>query len=294
MSDTVFTVRVDERLARSAAERLTVPLEDIGAAFALFEVDEARGVWELSVYATDDTLAAVEREIARAVPDIALEKRTLPETDWVAHSLKGLKPVLAGGFMVHGSHDRDAVRTGWDAIEIDAGQAFGTGHHGTTAGCLIALDEVLKRTRPRRALDVGTGSGVLAIGLAMRTKRPVVATDIDPVAVRVARENARRNEVGPLVRAVAADGLHHPTVRRHGPYDLVVANILAGPLRALAPSIAQACAPDAHVILSGLLERQGRQVLAAYRLEGFRLERSLVLDGWATLTLCRSGAARHA
>src|SRR5262249_24500575 len=150
-----------------------------------------------------------------------------PEVNWVAKSLEGLPPVTAGGFYVYGSHDEAQPAAGLIPIHIDAAQAFGTGHHGTTTGCLEAIAMTVRRRRPERMLDVGTGPGVLAIALAKRTRLPVVASDIDPVATRTALQNARDNGVGHLVTAVTAPGLGHPLIAREAPYDLIVANILA-------------------------------------------------------------------
>jgi ribosomal protein L11 methyltransferase len=215
----------------------------------------------------------------------------LPETDWVAKSLEGLKPVSAGRFLVHGRHDRGKVKPNDIAIEIEAGQAFGTGHHGTTAGCLIAIGREAK-TRPiRNALDIGTGSGVLAIALAKLAKARVLASDIDPVATRVAEENVRLNGVAATVRCITAVGLSGRAFRDRAPYDLIVANILAGPLAALAPAIRRAAAPGGTVILSGLLPAQRARIVAACRGTGLVLARSMIVDGWLTLVLRRPAKA---
>ena len=215
----------------------------------------------------------------------AFTVKVLPDEDWVAKSLEGLKPVRAGRFLVHGSHDRERIRPNDLAIEIEAGQAFGTGHHGTTTGCLIEIDR-LARSRPiRNALDVGTGTGVLAIGIAERAKTPVLASDIDPVAVAVAQENIRLNGVSAFVRTVVAGTLDKAEFRAAAPFDLIVANILAGPLVALAPSMTRLVAPGGTIILSGLLSAQKRQVVAAYRSLGLRLVRATIIEDWATLVL---------
>ena len=211
----------------------------------------------------------------------------LPETDWVAKSLEGLAPVRAGRFLVHGAHDRARVRENDIGIEIEAGEAFGTGHHGTTAGCLIAIDRLAK-TRPiRNALDLGTGSGVLAIAIARSCHIPVLASDIDPVAVRVARENIAKNGAGRFVTAITAAGLVDRRFAERAPFDLVVANILAGPLMALAPAIRRATAPGGTVVLSGLLPEQRARIVSAYRRQGLKLRRASVLDGWLTLAFVR-------
>jgi ribosomal protein L11 methyltransferase len=190
---------------------------------------------------------------------------------------------------VHGAHDRGQRRPNDLAIEIEAALAFGTGHHGTTKGCLLALARELKRRRPRHILDVGTGTGILALAAAMAVRRPVVAGDIDAEAVRVARENARANGVGGLIRFYAAPGVRHALAERRGGFDLITANILARPVRRLAPSLARVLAPGGTMILSGLLPGDVPGVLAAYAAQGLRLGRRSLLEGWATLEMKRSG-----
>ena len=212
-----------------------------------------------------------------------------PEVNWVAKSLEGLSPVTAGGFYIYGSHETAAPPANLIAIRIDAAEAFGTGHHETTAGCLEAIDIVLERPRlPRYLLDVGTGTGVLAIALAKRLNEPVIASDIDPVAVRTAAANAEANGVGGLVMAIEAAGLDHPTIGRHAPYELIVANILAQPLTELAPAIASAARVGASIILSGLLETQSADLIAAYAAQGLVLRQQIVRTEWATLILERA------
>ncbi|HQF30963.1 MAG TPA: 50S ribosomal protein L11 methyltransferase [Hyphomicrobiales bacterium] len=218
--------------------------------------------------------------VGRAVAVLVEE---LPDIDWVAASLAGLSPVAAGRFFVHGSHDRHRVPAGKTAIEIEAAQAFGTGHHGTTAGCLVAIDDSLKARRYRRPLDLGTGSGVLAIAIARTLRVPVLATDIDPVATKAARENAVANRAGPLIEVVTAAGFDHPRLRNGGPFDLVIANILARPLVMLAGAIAGNLACGGRVILSGLLTTQEEMVEAAYRGRGLVVARRLRIGEWSTL-----------
>jgi ribosomal protein L11 methyltransferase len=203
--------------------------------------------------------------------------------DWVKASLKGLKPVTAGRFVVHGSHDRARVPGHCIGIEIEAATAFGTGHHGTTRGCLLALDALARwRHRPRHILDLGTGSGVLAIAAAKLFRMPVLATDIDPQAVRNARLNAQLNGVGALVTAVHAADLRTPQIIARAPFDLVLANILLKPLQKLAAPMARQLMPNARVVLSGILAEQNNAVLSAYRSQGMFVERSVALDGWVT------------
>jgi ribosomal protein L11 methyltransferase len=217
--------------------------------------------------------------------DIAFD--TVEAKDWVKATLEDLVPVRAGRFVVHGRHDRLRVPANKLGIEIEAALAFGTGHHGTTRGCLLLLDEVLKAHLPRRVLDLGTGTGVLAIAAAKALRIKVLASDIDPLAVRVARENARLNGAGDLVQAVHATGFSAPEFSRRAPFDLVLANILANPLRQMATPMAEHLAPSALVILSGLLPQQAQSVVAAYRARGLVLRKHLGIEGWSSLLMQR-------
>jgi len=243
--------------------------------------------WRLDIVCVDapdpERLQALTRPLIGRELQIAVER--LPAQDWVAKSLEGLGPVVAGLFVVHGSHDRHRVPPGRIALEIEASLAFGTGHHGTTRGCLEALAWIARRGRPSRILDLGTGTGVLAIAAARLWRQPVLASDIDPVSVRHARDNARRNGASALVEVIEAAGLRGARFRERGPFGLVLANILAGPLVGLAQPMRSHLAPGAYVVLSGLLPAQETRVLAAYRAAGLRLEKRSRLEGWSTLVL---------
>jgi len=278
---------------RDAAEihaALDAEFEDDGLPLAMTETDEARGRREISLYAEDDGSAA-ERRMRAVLLRLGLDRpiscETLPDVDWVAKSLEGLRPVRAGRFLVHGAHDKGGRRAGDIGIEIEAGLAFGTGHHGTTSGCLEMIDRVCGRERPANALDLGAGSAVLAIAIAKFLRIPVLATDIDPVATRVASANARKNGVSALVRTRTAAGFRDPLLAASAPFDLIVANILARPLMRMAPEVARHLSPGGSVILSGILERQRRHVLAPYAMQRFRHVRTLWRDGWVTLHLKR-------
>jgi ribosomal protein L11 methyltransferase len=273
--------------AKRAFEALEQAFE--GWPLAVTEPDEKSDLHEISLYAEDDPDEAELRMRGAlgflASPDIGRE--TLPDIDWVARSLEGLPPVRAGRFLVHGAHDRAKRRVGDLAIEIEAGMAFGTGHHGTTSGCLDMLQQVARRERPLNALDLGTGSAVLAIALAKLAHIPVLATDIDPVAARIAGENVRLNGVRMLVETRAATGFGDSVFAARGPFDLIVANILARPLMKLAPDMGRHLAPGGSLVLSGIVERQRRAVLAAYAAQRFRHVRTLLRGGWVTLHLKR-------
>jgi ribosomal protein L11 methyltransferase len=269
---------------------LEAAFEEDGLPLSVFDLDEANGIKEVSLYA-DGEVDAVERRLRRVMADVGLDaaigREVLPDIDWVAKSLEGLQPVRAGRFLVHGSHDRCKRRPGDLAIEIEAGLAFGTGHHGTTAGCLEMIEMVVRRERPRNALDLGTGSAVLAIALAKLAHIPVLATDIDPVATKVAAANARLNEVSRYIETRTAPGFHDPVFAKRAPFDLIVANILARPLMRLAPDMARSVRLGGSLILSGILERQRNAVLSAYVGQSLHHVRTLWRGEWVTLHLKR-------
>lgn len=269
---------------------LELVFEEDGLPIAVLELDEERDLHEVSLYADGDIEpieARLKTELTLLGLSEQIEREVLPDVDWVARSLEGLKPVRAGRFLVHGAHDRQMRHAGDIAIEIEAGLAFGTGHHGTTAGCLAMLERVAIREKPRNALDLGTGSAVLAIALARLAHIPVLATDIDPVAVDVAVANARLNHVSSLVEAVTAPGFHHPVFAARAPFDLIVANILARPLMKLAPEMAKYLAPGGSIVLSGILDRQRDAVVAAYAGQQFRHVRTTHREGWVTIHMKR-------
>jgi len=277
----------DEHAAKRVVDVLTEIFFDGEAAVAAFERPDGR--WDVTVHFAEAPDQALLRELVTnaASSEIAstLAFDTVEAKDWVKASLEDLVPVPAGRFVVHGAHDRERVAANKLAIEIEAALAFGTGHHGTTRGCLLLLDHVLKAYRPRRVLDLGTGTGVLGIAAAKALKIGVLGSDIDAPSVQVARENARLNETGHLVQAVRATGFAAPAFARAAPFDLVLANILANPLRQLAGPMARHLAPRALVILSGLLTHQAPGVIAAYRARGLVPLRHLRIEGWSSLLL---------
>jgi ribosomal protein L11 methyltransferase len=290
-------LRTAEADARRLADRLAETLDPDLAAVAAFESAD-REDWTVEIClppgADEATVRMLAASLAGPAAAAALRFEAARARDWVAASLDGLAPVEAGRFVVHGAHDRARVAPNRIGIEIEAALAFGTGHHGTTRGCLLALDGWLKRERRRRpigkqprVLDIGTGTGVLAIAAAKALRAPVLASDIDAQAVSAARDNAGINGARGVVRVARAAGTAAPQIRRRGPYDLVFANILLGPLRRLARPIARLAAPRAHAVLSGLLPRQANAIVSAYRTTGLRLERRIDLDGWTTLVMTR-------
>jgi ribosomal protein L11 methyltransferase len=282
-------VQIIARGPRADAEAAAAALEAEPATesttFSILEEDEDRNLWRIDAYPTEDAEREAIVRVLTAFPTLSLTTEVLADADWLAMALSGLPPVRAGRFFVFGAHDRGLAPVSTINLRIEAGAAFGTGHHGTTVGCLLAFDELLKRRRFPRVLDVGCGTGVLAIAAARTGSRVAVGTDIDRVSVRIANENARLNSAD--ARFVHAAGLAHPEVRRDGPYDLVFANILAPPLVALSGQIGGALKPGGLAILSGLLRTQERRVAAAYLSKGFRVVRRLHRDAWATLVLER-------
>jgi ribosomal protein L11 methyltransferase len=267
--------------AQALAERIEGSLTHEALAVTINEIDEAASQWQTSVYFPDEA----EAQAARA--EFGGTISALPDTDWVRQSLDGLAPVRAGRFFLHGSHDRSNRATGGIALEIDAGTAFGTGHHGTTEGCLMALDLLLKSKKPRHILDVGCGTGVLAIAASKAARVRSIATDIDPEAVRVTALNARGNGVGPLVETFAAPGLKDRRFATRAPYDLIFANILARPLVALARGLSLILKSRGHLVLSGLTQDQARWISATYRNHGLVPVNRINRGNWVTLVLTK-------
>jgi ribosomal protein L11 methyltransferase len=284
---TILRLSTTQAKARALTEGLGEVFDPENSAVAAFERPD--GTWLVEVYFAEPPDEHAVRSLVEltAGKEAALRASfdALEAKDWVAASLEGLKPIRAGRFLVHGAHDRAALRANEIGVEIEASLAFGTGHHGTTRGCLLALDAILKQGRPKRVLDVGTGTGVLAIAAAKALRSEVIAGDIDPIAVEVARENARANGVGPRIRLYCAPGLRHPLASSKASFDLILANILARPLTRLAPALAAALAPGGRLVLSGLLEGDVAFVLAAFRPQGLYLRNRELIEGWATLVL---------
>ena len=275
---------------KTKAEALGAALETLvpePTGVGVFEVEDGSGTWEVGGYFSEapDGVALALLAAAHGAAEFAVSE--VPDTDWVAHVRRELTPVEAGRFFVYGAHDADKVPDGRIALLIEAAMAFGTGHHGTTLGCLRAIDRLLDSGfRPENIADIGCGSGVLAMAAASVWPGEVVASDIDPVAVDVARSNLKANGLSERVQVLEATGFDHPALQ--GPFDLVFANILMGPLLDLAKTMARAVAPGGTALLSGILVDQAETVAAHYQAIGFNLARRDDIVDWSTLTLTRN------
>lgn len=284
------TYKTTLRVAAGDAERLVAALETFSAfeaAGVLAFEDPGEKTWTIEVVTAVEP-GKSEVEACAAGAGVALRMLSvdaLPDIDWVKKSLADLPPIRAGRFFVAGGHDMDKAPGGGIALQIEAAQAFGTGSHPTTKGCLLVLDALAKKGAFVRPLDLGTGSGILAFAMAKMWHTRIVASDIDPISVATACDYARLNHVQNLVRFITADGFGNPTLRAGAPYDLIVANILAGPLVKLAGAISRHLMPGGVLVLSGLLAHQEPYVRAAYRANGLVLVSRRIIDGWATLTL---------
>jgi ribosomal protein L11 methyltransferase len=284
------TIEVDasqsERIARALEQGLDPPPVAVG----LF--DRGEGCCEVFAHyhqppRREALLRLIEPEGGDRIGTLRIEE--IAPQDWVKLSQGQRGPVAAGRFLVHGSHDRGKVPRRLLAIEIDAAQAFGTAHHASTRGCLLALDDHLKRRRPRTVIDIGTGTGILAIAAAKALRGKIMTSDSDGLAVRIAADNARKNGVSTLVSVVQARGFLHPRLWR-SKADLMLANLLERALYELAPALPAQVAPLGTAILSGLTQTQTRAIEARTRAHGFALEKRIILDGWATLVITRLSA----
>jgi ribosomal protein L11 methyltransferase len=282
------TIQASARPAERIARALEEAIDPSPTAVGIFD----RGQGHFEVFAhyeaepRHDVLLALIAKAADGEVTGPLSITDIAPEDWVTLSQAKRGPVKAGRFFVHGSHDRDRAPGHRFTIEIDSGRAFGTAHHASTRGCLLALDALLKHKRPRIILDVGTGSGVLAIAAANALKRNVLATDNDPVAAGVARDNTRLNCARRLVSVFAANGFAHPVLRRLD-VDLLLANLLERAHHAFAPCFARHVAPKGTAVLSGITEVQARSIEARMRAHGFAMEKRFILDGWTTLVMVR-------
>jgi len=283
---TTLTGRDPAYALGEAMERLIPEPTGVG----VFEVEDGSGLWEVGGYfeeSPDETALAVLAASMGAKEFVVSE---LPETDWVAHVRRELSPVEAGRFFVYGSHDADKVPEDCEPLLIEAAMAFGTGHHGTTLGCLRALDRLAgEGFHGKNVVDIGCGTAVLAMAAARIWPEPVLASDIDEVAVEVAQANVDANNLSGRVTCVEAAGFDHPQLAEAAPFDLVFANILKGPLVALAPDMAGALQPAGYAILSGLLNEQADEVIEVYARSGIKLVHRESIGDWTTLTLQTNG-----
>jgi ribosomal protein L11 methyltransferase len=281
----MMRVEADEATAKRLASILAETLDPEAVAASAFETP---GGWRVEAHFTlepdREKVMDLVRATAGEVTARAISFEILQPKDWIAASLEGLVPVPVGRFVVHGAHDRIKVAGNRIGIEIEAALAFGTGHHGTTQGCLAAIERIAKTKRPKRILDIGTGTGVLAIAAARVWHRAVVACDIDPLSVTIARANAAANRAAAYVHVVQAAGINAPAIRGRR-YDLIIANILLPVLQRLARPVRLLSARGGSVILSGLLPEQANVALAVWRAQGFTRSRRDLVDGWVTLTL---------
>lgn len=276
------------RGARADAEAAADAIDNMpgleGATYSILEEDEDKGIWRIDAFPTNEDEDTALLELLGGYP-LKVEREALADADWLAMALSGLPPVRAGRFFVYGMHDRGRTPASTINLRIEAGAAFGTGHHGTTVGCLQAYDRLIKARKFNKVLDVGAGTGLLAIAAARTGTKLAVGTDIDKPSVRISKENAKVNKAN--AKFVHASGLSNKLVAENAPYDLVFANILARPLISLAQDIKRALVPGGTVILSGLLRTQERMVKAAYLSRGFKVRSRIHRDAWATLVLQR-------
>lgn len=275
----------DLRLALEAA------LEPFGEAVSSFETDNGKG-WLIEVFCEAQPSAKAVGEALKPLGPYRAAVERVPDKDWLAESRRGLPEFKAGPFFFYGSHFKGKVPKNMIGLEIDAGMAFGTGRHETTRGCLLAVARLAKTRKIKNPLDIGTGTGILAFGVARLCKVDVVAGDNDKDAVRVARENAKVNKLSRQVRILRSDGYRAKAIRDGAPYDLVTANILANPLIELAPDLARVLAKNGRAVLSGLLREQEKDVLAAHQAAGLALDFRIRLGDWSVLVLQRGKAKR--
>jgi len=275
--------------SETTAEAFAAALEPLVDAVASFNAPD--GVWAIEGYSAQLPdgghigLALALAAAAAGAPEPDVTCIPVPDVDWLAESRQSFRPSRVGRFFVHPSHHAEPPPPGAVAICVDAATAFGSGEHESTRGCLLALDRLARRVRPRSCLDLGCGSGILSIAMARLWHSPATAVDIDPEAVRVSRENFRHNGVAAQARAHVGPGLARPSARGGAPYDLIVANILARPLIAMAPDVVRCLRPGGVVVLSGLLARDADPVAGVYRRCGLPLSQRLTLGAWATLIL---------
>jgi ribosomal protein L11 methyltransferase len=294
MSDDLYmlALRLPFDAATAVAELLESLDEPLALAVSQVEVDQG-AAWRVeAIYDQAPDRALIQTLLAPVIEGLGLSGLEpiidkVPEKDWVVVSLQVLAPVRAGRFVVHGRHDLDHVVRGPYSLEIEASRAFGTGHHETTQGCLTAIDRLAHVIRPKRIFDLGCGTAVLAMASARVWQTRALASDLDPQAITIAKETVKANRLGHVVQLATAPGFAHPKIRRHAPFDLVLANVLVNPLAALAPDMRRYLRLGGVVVLSGILNRQAENLVNRYRSFGFVQVFSLQLGDWSTLVLRR-------
>lgn len=282
---TTLPGEADGQALADALERLIPAPTGVG----VFEMEDGSGLWEVGGYfleRPDDVVLALLCAVHNAKLFVVSE---IPEKDWVAEVRRELTPVHAGRFVVYGGHDADSVPSEKIGLQIEAAMAFGTGHHGTTQGCLMSFDALLQKGLvARNVADIGAGTAVLAMAAAKVLSGRFIASDIDPIATETARANVVANGLRGRVQTLTSVGFRHPVLHSRAPYDLVFANILAGPLKKLAPEMADHTSAGSVLILSGILNRQAKGVEVTYGGFGFKVIERRVIGGWTTLTLRRA------
>ncbi len=285
---TALTTLMGEAPAQKLGEAMEI-LDPAPTGVGVFEVEDGSGLWEVGGYFIESPDGVALDILAAAHGAKPFSISELPETDWVAHVKRELSPVEAGRFFVYGSHDAEKVPSGRIALLIEAAMAFGTGHHGTTLGCLQLFDDLLNSgVRPQSVADIGCGTAVLAMAAAAELDVTAIASDIDQVAVDVARVNADANGLSHKIKCLEAAGFDHPEIVKAGPFDLIFANILKGPLLELAPDMAKNCMDGGTIILSGLLLEQAEDTIATYKKHGFRLSQRRDNHEWTALMFIKS------
>lgn len=290
-------IRLFMQLHKSLAQNYFNLIEQIfeseGYALSTVPLDEQNDLYEISLYCFDKNESEIIHQLEKVAKNLSItpniQKEILPDIDWVQHSLKGLKPVETNNFFIFGSHDKHLIKPNKINIEIEANQAFGTGHHNTTLGCLILLEKYLTKNI-KNILDLGTGTGILSMAIAMQQVKQnilpsIIASDIDPTAIRIATDNFALNKVSKYIKPLIAEGLDDKQILEQSPFDLIVANILAKPLIELAKNIKNVVHNNSLVILSGILNKQSDEVIAAYKKHNFKIVEILQKEEWVALIL---------
>ena len=276
---------------KSHAQNLSKVMETIlplPVGIGVFEIEDGSNTWEIAGYYIDKPDEIALSLLSASHGSSSFIFSDVPDQDWVAHVQRDLHPIIAGRFFVYGKHDSSKVPKGSIGLLIEASMAFGTGHHGTTRGCLLAINElVINGYHPKNIIDIGCGTGVLAMAAGKTWNSYIIASDVDLTAVEVAQTNLVANELQNNIKCINADGLNHTVLRNRAPFDLILANILKNPLISLADDFCKSCSAGGIIILSGILNEQHEEVLKVYVEKNFRVVNKISLEGWTTLTLSK-------